>query len=57
MHGCPPKHVEMGIMAPALGSADNTSVCNEVQLWTGDEWWRSQMAWVRRAEESRDCKI
>ena len=42
MHGCPPKHVEMGKFAPALGSADNTSRLNEVQLSTGDDCWRSQ---------------
>ena len=47
MHGCPPKHVEMGKMAPSLGSADNSSGRNNAQLSTGDDWWRSQMAWGR----------
>ena len=57
MHGCPPKHIEMGKFAPALGSTDNTSVCSNALLSTGDDWWRPQMAWGRFAEESRDCKI
>ena len=56
MQGCPPKHVEMGKLAPSLGSADNTSVCSKAQLSTKDDWWRSEMAWGRRAEGSRDCE-
>ena len=67
MHGCPPKHVEMGKFAPALGSTDNTSVCSNALLSTGDDWWRSQMAWdaVRRNHgtakyedtQQQTCKI
>ena len=56
MHGCPPKHVEMGKFAPSLGSTDNPSVCSNALLSTGDDWWRPQMAWGRCAEESRDCE-
>ena len=41
------KHVEMGKFAPALGSADNTSLCSNALLSTGDDWWHPQIAWVR----------
>ena len=57
MHGCQPKHVEMGKMAPSLGSADYTSGRSNAQLSTDDDWWRSQMAWGRFAEGSRDCNM
>ena len=59
MHGCPPKHVEMGKFAPALGSTDNTSVCSNALLSTGDDWWRPQMLGdaVRRNDVTVNMKI